>query len=155
MKWINNWYGNGKGIYRWFEIESDFKFYGYDQSLVSVPASDINEEYVLLIGGKDQQNAPKESSYAFKNVYKFNETWFNFGKLNKPRFSHNAIYWNGAVFVIGGFNGPDCSNLTTKMEIWKIKDSPDQFKTFENWPELNGWSTPHVFIVQDTFFPDY
>ena len=36
---------------------------------------------------------------------------------------HNSIYWNGAVYVIGG------SRDKTKIEIWNIKNSPDEFKT--------------------------
>ena len=46
-------------------------------------------------------------------------------------------------------------NIGTKMEIWKIEDSPDKFKTKENWPDLFGWYRPHLFIVPDSFFPDY
>ena len=78
--------------------------------------------------------------------------------LNKPRIYHSSIYWNGAVYVIGGysFNYPyDFSNARAKMEIWKIADSPDEFKTSENWPELNQWMNPYLFIVPDSFFPDY
>ena len=144
------------GTYIWSEIKSDFEFFGVGHSLVTVPPSDINEEYVLLIGGMVM-----DSFSTLKNVYKFNGTWFYFGTLNSPRSDHSSIFWNGAVYVIGGL--PDSSDyetaslmhLETKMEIWKIKDSPDQFKTTENWPELNGWSRPHLFIVPDTFFPDY
>ena len=67
---------------------------------------------------------------------------------------HNSIYWNGAVYVIGGFD--DLNGMgKTKMEIWKIKDSPDQFKTKDNWPELFTWFRPHLFIVPDSFFPNY
>ena len=43
----------------------------------------------------------------------------------------------------------------TKIEIWNIKESPDQFKTKENWPELFGWAFPHLFIVPDSFLSDY
>ena len=126
--------------------------------MVTIEHSDINEEYVLLIGGKDENFVTLES------VFKFNDTWFSFGKLIKPRSSSNSIYWNGAVYVIGGFysfamekyhNTGTKSSRTTKMEIWKIEDSPDKFKTKENWPELIGWSQPHLFIVSDSFFPDY
>ena len=58
---------------------------------------------------------------------------------------HNSIYWNGAVYVIGGIYNWDDKN--TKIEIWNVKDSPDKFKTKENWPELFGWTHPHLFIV--------
>ena len=66
---------------------------------------------------------------------------------------HNSIYWNGAVYVIGGIYNWDDRN--TKIEIWNIKESPDKFKTKENWPELFGWAFPHLFIVPDSFFPDH
>ena len=90
-----------------------------------------------------------------KNIFKFNGTWFPFGQLNKPRNSHNSIYWNGAVYVIGGRNDLiDDEKFKTKIEIWNMKDSPEHFKTIENWPELNDWLDPHLFIVSDSFFPD-
>ena len=90
-----------------------------------------------------------------KDVFKLNGTWFSFGQLNKPRYGHNSIYWNGAVYVIGGwYDGDVDNNKNTKMEIWNIKDS-DQFQTTQNWPELFSWSYPHLFIVSDSFFPDY
>ena len=74
-------------------------------------------------------------------VFKFNGSWTYFGNLNKPRCAHSAIYWNGAVYVFGGEHGStdDEDDYKTKMEIWKIEDSPDEFKTTENWPELNSW----------------
>ena len=50
--------------------------------------------------------------------------------------------------VIGGVDN-------TKMEIWKKEESPDKFKTTENWPELNVWRRPHLFIVPDSFFPEH
>ena len=128
----------------WSVVEPNFKFtrgkYIDGHSLVTVESSDINEEYVLLIGGHGRK--------FLQNVFKFNGTWFPFGKLNNPRVYHKSIYWNGAVYVIGGYD-------TTKIEIWDIKDSPDQFKTTENWPELFDWLSPHLFIVPDSFFPDY
>ena len=155
--------------FSWSVVEPDYKIdptgskgiHGY--SLVTVESSDINEEYVLLIGGK-----------YVKDVFKFNGTWFSLGQLNKPRFGHNSIYWNGAVYVIGGEYNFDFDNdsessffesffhlydrhefQNTKMEIWNIKDSQGLFKTNENWPELdNMWRKPHLFIVPDSFFPD-
>ena len=87
------------------------------------------------------------------------KSWFAFGKLNKPRGYHNSIYWNGAVYVIGGLHDYELyyneGDYNTKMEIWNIIDSPDKFKTKENWPELFNWYRPHLFIVPDSFFPDY
>jgi len=130
-------------------------------SLVTVEASDINEEYVLLIGGRNEYYW----YYTPPNVFKFNGTWFAFGKLNKPRYDHSSIYWNGAVYVIGGtynddsdvpvmVNQPNLDN--TKMEVWNVKDSPDQFNSNEiNWPELALWRYPHLFIIPDSYFPDY
>ena len=38
------------------------------------------------------------------NVFKFDATWSPFGALKKPRKGHASIYWNGAVYVIGGDN---------------------------------------------------
>ena len=163
---------------RWSVIEPDFKFiqgdWIYDHSLVTVESRDVNEEYVLLIGGFSDQGI-------MNDIFKFNGTWFPFGQLNKPRCSHYSIYWNGAVYVIGGdsyVTGGDSTGeyridydydsessysyiyddvefKNTKMEIWNIKDSPDQFETKENWPELFGWAWPHLFIVRDSFFPDH
>ena len=133
----------------WALVEQDFKFIPgnsiIDHSLVTIE-SNMNEEYVLLIGGRDAS-----WNNEMKNVFKFNGTWFSFGQLKKPRCRHNSIYWNDAVYVIGGnyYGG------NRKMEIWNLKDSPDQFKTEENWPELFGWDLPHLFIVPDSFFPDH
>ena len=105
---------------------------------------------VILIGGIRWYTTVED-------VFKFNGTWFPFGKLNKPRDSPNAIYLNGAVYVVGGmYDYQNVDNYeNTKMEIWNIKDSPDQFKTRENWPELFEWDTPLLFIVPDSYFPDH
>ena len=141
----------------WSVVEPNFKFTRgktiIGHSLVSVEPSDINEEFVLLIGG----NIDGARSKALKNVFKFNGKWSYFGRLNKPRTDTSSIYWNGAVYVIGG-NHKDWGRYNyqnTKMEIWNIKDSPDLFKTQENWPELFNWQWPHLFIVPDSFFPDH
>ena len=134
----------------WSVVEPDIKFSQgeeiYSHSLVTVKSSGINEEYVLLIGGHFAWYL------AIEDVFKFNGTWFPFGKLGEPRRYHNSIYWNGAVYVTGGWYE---NSTNTKMEIWKIEDSPDKFKTKENWPELFSWDKPHVFVVPDSFFPDY
>ena len=142
-----------------FFVQQDFNFTESNEischSLVTIESSSINEEYVLLIGGSDPWY-----NKALENVFKFNGTWFSFGKLQKRRWLHNSIYWNGAVYVIGGVYDTEESNLSkilsdhTKMEIWNIKDSPDQFQTTETWPELFNWIGPHLFIVPDSFFPD-
>ena len=135
-----------------FFVEQDFNFFASNEischSLVTIESSSINEEYVLLIGGSDPWY-----NKALESVFKFNGTWFSFGKLQKRRWLHNSIYWNGAVYVIGGVYGTAESDHS-KMEIWNIKDSPDQFQTTETWPELFNWIGPHLFIVPDSFFPD-
>ena len=117
----------------WSVVEPNFRFSRDgtigSHSLVTIEASDMNEEYVLLIGGRN-------SHAALENVFKFNGTWFHFGKLNKPRRNHNSIYWKGAIYVIGGTWWKSASYNSTKMEIWKIENSPDKFKATENWPEL-------------------
>ena len=137
----------------WSVVEPDFKFNQnhsiYDHSLVTIESSDINDEYILLIGGISDKYR------IMNNIFKFNGTWFPFGQLNKPRNAHTSIYWNGAVYVIGGRNDLiDYEKYKTKIEIWNMKDSPEHFKTIENWPELNNWLDPHLFIVPDSFFPD-
>ena len=144
--------------FSWSVVEQEFKFnHGdsiYGHSLVTVESSDINKEYVLLIGGDTHKQG-------LDNIFKFNGTWFPFGQLNKPRTNHNSIYWNGAIYVIGGANYGDNVDVRnaygrkTKMEIWNIKDSPEQFKAEENWPELLEWEHPHLFIISDSFFPDH
>lgn len=115
--------------------------------MVTVESPEKDEEYVLFIGGMNDQKK------TLQNVFKYNGTWSLFGQLNKYRGLHSSIYWNGAVFVIGG--GFSRSNSNAKMEIWNIKDSPDQFKTKENWPLLIEWDDPFLFIVPDSLFPDY
>ena len=139
--------------FNWSVVEHELKFapgdYILGHSFVTVVSSDINKEYVLLIGGYHE---PWYKEEIMNNIFKFNGIWFPFGQLNKRRYNHNSIYWNGAVYVIGGEYD---SGENTKMEIWNIKDSPDQFKTKENWPELLDWRKPHLFIVSDSFFPDH
>ena len=105
------------------------------------------------------------SPYSLDSVFKFNGTWFAFGHLKKSRQFHNSIYWNGSVYVIGGTpsdaveTGPlvgyNIGISNTKIEIWDMNESPNEFVTKENWPELFGWRKPHLFIVPDSFFPDY
>ena len=149
------------GIFSWPENKSDFKFTEGSviagHSLVTIPSSHLNEEYVLLIGGSPD-GFPDEFPFPIKKVFKFNGTWFVFGQLNKPRAAHSSIYWNDAVYTIGGIYraryGASEEDGRTKIEIWSIKDSPDQFKTSENWPELDVWKKPHLFIVPDSFFPE-
>ena len=141
---------DGNKIFSWFVVEQEFEFVPggsiFSHSLVTVESTDMNEEYVLQIGGESDHGI-------MNNIFKFNGTWFPFGQLNKPRYLHNSIYWNGAVYVIGGRYA--FMDRITVIEIWNIKDSPDQFKPKENWPELFGWDKPHLFIVSDSFFPDH
>ena len=185
------------GGFSWIVVDQDFKFIEGNQikghSLVTVKSSDINEEYVLLVGGFGR--AHYSTSYV-TTIFKFNGTWSSFGHLNKPRIYFNSIYWNKAVYVIGGgyreyhqcsIEGEKLQTTTdplaylkpftfnfklfpsyedetrcdylqevkTKMDIWNIEDSPNEFQTTENWPELDNWMNPHLFIVQDSFFPDH
>ena len=116
--------------------------------MVTIPATDFSEEYVLLTGGM----MGYMDNTQVENVFKFNGSWFDFGKLKKPRGSHSSIYWNGAVYIIGGFGGFDDDKR--KTEIWKIQGSPDQFNSSENWPELYTWLNPYSFVVPDSIFPD-
>ena len=151
------------GSFIWSVIESSIYSKVEQHSLVTVPPCDTNEEYVLLIGGYNNNNSNYFYNYSEKSwsrdilstVFKFNGTWSYFGMLNKPRYFHNSIYWNGAVYIIGGEHGDSDEEEKTKIEIWKIQDSQNLFQTSENWPELYDWNLPHLFIVPDSFFPDY
>ena len=134
----------------WSIVEQDYIFTEgkgiVGHSLVTVASSDITEEYVLLIGGYNDD-------YKYlKSIFKFNGIWSLFGTLKKGRWTHNSIYWNNAVYVVGGEYESD--NTKTKIEIWNMKDSPYEFQAKENWPNLLGWDNPHLFIVPDSFFPD-
>ena len=145
---------NSSGNFIWSEVEPEFKFIQdkgiSGHSLVTVPQSEINEEYVLLSGGL------LKNGTALHNVFKFNGTWHHFGHLSKPRGRHNSIYWNGAVYFIGGIRFyTNSEENKLKMEIWKRKSTSNSFKTSENWPELFAWRNPFTFIVPDSFFPDH
>ena len=75
----------------WSEVKYDFKL-PYEKltdfSLITIPATDFSEEYVLLTGGMVgyMDNTP------LKNVFKFNGSWFDFGELKKLRGSHSSFY---------------------------------------------------------------
>ena len=170
---------NKNGDFNWTFVDPEFTFKTSEKSIgisrhsmMTIKSSDINEEYIILIGGVEYTksvgrnewgwNSPVSETNVLKNVFKFNGTWFSFGKLNKPRWNHSSIYWNGAVYVIGGqqlreqdWDYSESNQTGTKMEIWKIKDSPYEFQTTLNWPELFNWKTPYLFIVSDSFFPDH
>ena len=147
---------NSDGKYIWSTVDPDFKFTNrgimQGHSLVNIKSSDMTEEFILLSGGYDDDN-----NKFMELVYKFNGIWHLFGQLRRPRGQHNSIYWNGAVYFIGGVH--DYSELDedfrVRMEIWKIQDFPDRFETTENWPKLFKWEKPHLFIVPDSFFPDH
>ena len=70
-----------------WSVEPDFNFIQGKNiechSLVTVKSSDINEEYVLLIGGRTHMYMATE------NVFKFNGNWSFFGKLNKMHLGHS------------------------------------------------------------------
>ena len=175
---------NSNGTFVWTTLESDFEFSERSiesHSLVNIESSHVHEEYILLIGGMNF-----DATYMYtQHVFKFNGTWFPFGQLSRPRAYHSSIFWNGAVYVIGGrcalsywtsdelsFGSSYSSSYPVdelqyksgyevdkehkvSMEIWKIQDSPNQFTTTENWPDLFDWEKPHLFIVADSFFPDH
>lgn len=161
------------GSFRWTYLDTEFSFTGgsvFQQiSLVTVDSVDTNNEFVLLIGGKTTSRAiglyQTEIVTPSDDVYKFNGTWFHFGKLMHTRSFFSSIYWNGRVYIIGGkydwyneLNESDWWSETnygsnTNIEIWDIADSPDKFQTSENWPVLFTWNDPHLFIVPDSFFP--
>ena len=154
---------NQNGTFTWSVLKSDFIFTPSKKisyhSLITIPTSYENEEYALLIGGIDGDWGQSKS---LESVFKYNGTWFPFGQLKNPRQFHNSIYWNRSVFVIGGTwrNEIMAQSLEkrldkTKIEVWDMNHSPDQFATNEKWPELFGWRKPHLFIVPDAFFPDY
>ena len=158
----------GSKTFSWSDAEPDFKFKHnrFEKntlfehfSLVTVESSDINKEYVLLIGGRvDEMHRKREDLTTRQNVFKFNGTWSPFGKLKHRRYWHTSIYWNGAVYLIGGKSKgsislgdqrshtmatrSDYNDEYMKMEIWNIADSPDQFKTTKTWPNLNNWLCP-------------
>ena len=143
---------NKNGTFIWSMVDHKFGFdqssrYISSHSLVTIQSS---EEYVILIGGINDKRK------ILKNVFKFNGTWSLFGQLKKPRWNHNTIYWNGAVYVIGGEHKLNYNHTTgeTKTEIWKIKNSPYRFKTVEKMPILRTWYAPSLFIVSDSFFPN-
>ena len=163
---------NKNGDFNWTFVDKGFTFKTSEKSIgisrhsmMTIRSSDINEEYIILIGGVDTVEYTKPDRYEWnelKNVFKFNGTWFSFGKLNEPRWDHSSIYWNGAVYVIGGqqpreqdWNYSGSNQTGTKMEIWKINDSPYEFQTTVNWPELFNWRTPFLFIIPDSFSPYY
>ena len=130
-----------------------FTRYGiFEHSLITIPDSDTNDEYILLIGGRIlafDEILTQEKVFSFNGMI-----WSEFGKLSRRRQEHTSIFWNGAVYIIGGTHG-DPYDTKTRMEIWTIRDSPDRFSTSQNWPELKYWTRPHLFIVPDSFFPDY
>ena len=72
--------------FSWSLIKRNLKFaqgeYIEYHSVVTVGSSDINQEFVLLIGGYNGRVRP------LQHVFKFNGTWFPFGQLNKPRKEH-------------------------------------------------------------------
>ena len=140
----------------WSVIDPEFKFIKgkaiSGHTLLAIDSSDVYEEYVLLIGGQNQN--PDNLRY-LRKVFKFNGTWSTFGNFNNARFNHNSIYWNGAVYIFGGQYSWNWYDLNTRSEVWYIKDSPDQFQTVENWPILENWNMPFLFIISDSFFPDF
>ena len=115
----------GNGAYKW-SINRDYNFsptgdiFGY--SMVNVPQTKTNEEYLLLIGGcySFAQMKTNPSVYSDK-VHKYNGSWSFFGKLQKTRGSHSSIFLNGRVLIIGG--AANWEDRWQKTEIWDTKNS--------------------------------
>ena len=154
--------------FNWSIIEPNFKYArggeitGY--SLVNVKSSypGVNE-IILLTGGRNIDIIDGNWKISIMDkVYLFSDnSWYFWGMMRSPRFDHKSIYWNGAVYFIGGYSGKFDDSSPSKdvglpMEIWNIIDSPitDWFQTTVNWPWLFTWTDPHLFIVPDSFFPD-
>ena len=132
------------GQYKW-SLGQDYNFSPtgkiYHYSMVNVPQIGSNEEYLLLIGGKN-------GGYSYLDkVHKYNGKWSYFGNLQKTRGYHNSVLLNGRVFIIGGWENGD--NYWTKTEVWDISKS--RFETESTWPELNYWTTGsnNAFIVPE------
>ena len=77
------------GPYKW-TINRDYKFsptgdiFGY--SMVNIPQTDSNEEYLLLIGGCYSLVEMKTNPNVYTNkVHKYNGSWSFFGNLQKVR----------------------------------------------------------------------
>ena len=77
------------GPYKW-TINRDYKFsptgdiFGY--SMVNIPQTDSNEEYLLLIGGCYSLVEMKTNPNVYTNkVHKYNDSWSFFGNLQKVR----------------------------------------------------------------------
>ena len=104
----------------------------------------FNEEYLLLIGGRND-------TYDYSDkVHKYNGKWSFFGNLQRSRGLHNSVVLNRRVFIIGGLYSTD---TTTATEIWDT--SKPQFETESTLPELQGWFTysNHAFIIPDYTSP--
>ena len=102
-----------------------------------IPGNENIEESVLLIGGLGAQSGnlvPRH--HMLKEVFKYNGTWSSIGQLQKPRRSHSAIYWNGAVFVIGGTAK---HNDHLKTEIWNISARVCDLTFIATWCNLSRW----------------
>ena len=98
---------NNNGTYIWSTLEPDYEFTEWQlwngiqsHSLVNIKSSDMNEEFILLSGGYNYDIT--WSTEFEERVYKFNGTWHHFGQLRRPRAYHSSIYWDGAVYFIGG-----------------------------------------------------
>ena len=119
--------------------------YIYHYSMVNVPQTRFNEEYLLLIGG-----IYSDDNFSDK-VHKFNGKWSFFGNLQKTRAYHGSVFLSGRVLIIGGKENQD--NWSMKTEIWETSKS--QFETESTWPELNNWwsFSNLVFIIPDYINP--
>ena len=134
------------GKYKWtFGPNYNFSPSGVisSYSMVNVPQTELNEEYLLLIGGK-YSLAGKPEVYS-DQVHKYNGKWSFFGSLQQKRASHGSVFLNGRVMIIGGMGH---YNQWMKTETWD--SSKSRFGTESTWPALNHWSTSnHLFITPD------
>lgn len=83
------------GPYKW-TINRDYKFsptgdiFGY--SMVNIPQTDSNEEYLLLIGGCFSLVEMKTNPNVYTNkVHKYNGSWSFFGNLQKVRTPDSGV----------------------------------------------------------------
>ena len=103
--------------FNWSVIEPCFEF--YHGKWITGESFDINEEYVLLIGGFIDY-----SKKSLQNVFKFNGTWFVFKQLNKPRELFQSIYWNGTVKLTLCY----WWMVLYRRQLWKYKNGDLEYK---------------------------
>ncbi len=69
--------------------------------------------YIYVIGGRDNSNAASSASYYAKlNADGSIGTWSTGLPLPSPRFGSGTVYYNGYIYVIGGFNATPTAQTT-------------------------------------------